>query len=44
MLVASESFKIQACDHIIIVTIVGLLTLMPLCHMLADHGVKQSTN
>jgi len=28
---------------VIVVTIVGLLTLMPLCHVLANYGSKQST-
>ena len=28
---------------VIVVTIVGLLTLMPLCHVLANHGIKQPT-
>jgi hypothetical protein len=27
---------------VIVVTIVGLLTLMPLCHVLANYGSKQS--
>jgi hypothetical protein len=28
---------------VIVVTVVGLLTLMPLCRLLAKHGVKQFT-
>jgi hypothetical protein len=43
--VASESFSDPSVViMVIVVTIVGLLTLMPLCHVLANHGVKQSTN
>jgi bile acid:Na+ symporter, BASS family len=45
LVVASESFSDPSVViMVIVVTIVGLLTLMPLCHVLANHGVKQSTN
>jgi BASS family bile acid:Na+ symporter len=45
LVVASESFSDPSVViMVIVVTIVGLLTLMPLCHLLANHGVKQSTN
>jgi predicted Na+-dependent transporter len=43
--VASESFSDPSVVlMVIVVTIVGLLTLMPLCHVLANHGAGQSTN
>ena len=42
-LVASESFSDpNVVIMVIVVTIVGLLTLMPLCHVLASSGRKQS--
>jgi BASS family bile acid:Na+ symporter len=45
LVVASESFSDPSVViMVIVVTIVGLLTLMPLCHVLANYGVKQSTN
>jgi BASS family bile acid:Na+ symporter len=44
LVVASESFSDPSVViMIIVVTIVGLLTLMPLCHVLANHGFKRST-
>ena len=43
--VASESFSDPTVViMVIVVTIVGLLTLMPLCHMLANYHSKQATN
>jgi BASS family bile acid:Na+ symporter len=43
LVVASESFDDPSVViMVIVVTIVGLLTLLPLCHVLANHGVKQS--
>ena len=43
LVVASESFSDPSVEiMVIVVTIVGLLTLMPLCHVLANHGVEQS--
>jgi BASS family bile acid:Na+ symporter len=42
--VASESFSDPSVViMVMVVTIVGLLTLMPLCHVLASYGFKQST-
>ena len=42
--VASESFSDPSVViMVMVVTIVGLLTLMPLCHVLANYGFKQST-
>ena len=44
LVVATESFSDPSVViMIIVVAIVGLLTLMPLCHLLANDGVKQST-
>jgi BASS family bile acid:Na+ symporter len=44
LVVASESFSDPSIViMVIVVTIVGLLTLMPLCHVLANSGVSQST-
>jgi len=44
LVVATESFSDPSVViMIIVVAIVGLLTLMPLCHVLANDGVKQST-
>ena len=44
LVVASESFSDPSVViMVIVVTIVGLLTLMPLCHVLANYGIKQST-
>jgi len=44
LVVASESFSDPSVVIIVIVvTIAGLLTLMPVCHVLANHGVEQST-
>ena len=44
LVVASESFSDPSVVIMVIaVTIVGLLTLMPLCHVLANYGIKQST-
>src|SRR6516164_6637283 len=44
LVVASESFSDPSVViMVIVVTIVGLLTLMPLCHVLANYGVKQPT-
>ena len=44
LVVANESFSDPSVViMIIVVTIVGLLTLMPLCHVLANHGFKRST-
>ena len=43
LVVASESFSDPSVVIMVIaVTIVGLLTLMPLCHVLANYGFKQS--
>jgi bile acid:Na+ symporter, BASS family len=43
--VASESFSYPSVVIMVMVaTIVGLLTLMPLCHVLTNYGFKQSTN
>ena len=45
LVVASESFSDRSVViMVIVVTIVGLLTLMPLCHVLANYGAGQSTN
>ena len=45
LVVASESFDDPSVVIMVIaVTIVGLMTLMPLCHVLANHGSKQSAN
>jgi len=45
LVVASESFSDPSVViMVIVVTIVGLLTLMPLCHVLARHAFKQSGN
>ena len=45
LVVASESFSDPSVViMVIVVTIVGLLTLMPLCHVLANSSVKHSTN
>jgi len=42
LLVASESFSDPSVViMVIVVTIVGLVTLMPLCHVLANYGFKQ---
>ena len=44
LVVASEGFSDPSVEiMVMVVTIVGLLTLMPLCHVLAIYGVKQST-
>jgi BASS family bile acid:Na+ symporter len=44
LVVASESFNDPSVViMVIVVTIVGLLTLMPLCHLLANYGAGQST-
>ena len=44
LVVASESFSDPSVViMVIVVTIMGLLTLMPLCHLLANYGVKQPT-
>jgi len=41
--VASESFSDPSVViMVIVVTIVGLLTLMPLCHVLANYGFERS--
>jgi BASS family bile acid:Na+ symporter len=43
LVVASESFSDPSVVvMVIVVTIVGLLTLMPLCHVLASYAFKQS--
>jgi hypothetical protein len=43
--VASESFTDPTVVIMVIaVTTVGLLALMPLCHVLANYGVKQTMN
>jgi bile acid:Na+ symporter, BASS family len=43
LVVASESFgDPSVVIMVIVVTIVGLLTLMPLCHVLASSSLKQS--
>ena len=45
LVVASESFSDPSVViMVIVVTIMGLLTLMPLCHLLANYGSKQATN
>jgi len=45
LVVASESFSDPSVViMVIVVTIVGLLMLMPLCHVLANYGAGQSTN
>jgi len=45
LVVASESFSDPSVViMVIVVTIVGLLTLMPLCRVLANSGSKQATN
>ena len=45
LVVASESFSDPSVViMVIVVTIVGLLTLMPLCHVMANYGAGQSTN
>ena len=44
LVVASESFSDPSVVIMVIaVTIVGLLTLIPLCHVLANYGFEQST-
>ena len=44
LVVASESFSDPSVViMVIVVTIVGLLTLLPLCHVLANYGFEQST-
>jgi bile acid:Na+ symporter, BASS family len=44
LVVATESFNDPSVViMVMVVTIVGLLTLMPLCHVLANYGFKQST-
>jgi BASS family bile acid:Na+ symporter len=44
LVVASESFSDPSVViMVIVVTIVGLLTLLPLCHVLANYDVEQST-
>ena len=44
LVVASESFSDPSVViMVIVVTIVGLLTLLPLCHVLASYDFKQST-
>ena len=44
LVVATESFDDPGVViMVMVVTIVGLLTLMPLCHVLANYGFKQST-
>ena len=44
LVVASESFSDPSVViMVIVVTIVGLLTLMPLCHVVANRGSRQST-
>ena len=44
LVVASEGFSDPGVEiMVMVVTIVGLLTLMPLCHVLANYGFKQST-
>ena len=43
--VASESFSDPGVViMLIVVTIVGLATLLPLCYLLANYGSKQSVN
>jgi BASS family bile acid:Na+ symporter len=43
LVVASESFSNPSVViMVIVVTIVGLLTRMPLCHVLANNGFTQS--
>ena len=44
LVVASEGFTDPSVEiMVMVVTIVGLLTLMPLCHVLANYGFTQST-
>jgi BASS family bile acid:Na+ symporter len=44
LVVASESFSDPSVViMVIVVTMVSLLTLMPLCHVLANYSVKRST-
>ena len=44
LVVASESFgDPSVVIMVIVVTIVGLLTLLPLCHVLANYDLKQSS-
>jgi len=44
LVVASESFSDPSVViMVIVVTIVGLLTLLPLCHVLANYGFEKST-
>ena len=44
LVVASEGFSDPAVEiMVMVVTIVGLLTLMPLCHVLANYSFEQST-
>jgi len=44
LVVASEGFSDPGVEiMVMVVTIVGLLTLMPLCHVLANYGSEQST-
>ena len=44
LVVASESFgDPSVVIMVIVVTIVGLLTLLPLCHVLANYGFEKST-
>jgi len=44
LVVASESFSDPSVViMVIVVTIVGLLTLMPVCYVLANYGVSRST-
>jgi bile acid:Na+ symporter, BASS family len=44
LVVASESFSDPSVViMVIVVTIVGLPTLMPLCHLLANRGSRQFT-
>ena len=43
LVVASEGFSDPSVEiMVMVVTIVGLLTLMPLCHVLANYGFEQS--
>ena len=45
LVVAGESFSDPSVlIMLIVVTIVGLLTLLPLCHVLANSGLRQSPN
>jgi BASS family bile acid:Na+ symporter len=44
LVVANESFSDPSVViMVMVVTIVGLLTLLPLCHVLAAYGFEQST-